>query len=51
MRRLVFAALLALPVLALGTGAWADCGGTHGAAAPDQIAKPAPPPPPPGSGA
>jgi hypothetical protein len=50
MRRFVLALLLALPVLALATGAYAECGGSHTTASSDQIAKPAPPPPAPPRG-
>jgi hypothetical protein len=46
MKRFVLALFLALPVLALAAGAYAECGGTHEAVSSDQIAKPAPPPPP-----
>ncbi len=51
MKRVLFALLLALPVLTLTVGAYADCGGVHGVST-DKVAQPVtpPPPPPPGQG-
>lgn len=49
MKRFAFALLLALPILTLAAGAYADCGGAHGASS-DKVAQPAPPPPPPQPG-